>query len=269
MNDLAFNLLLCAGALAVYFGAVMAASLRLRNHSIVDTFWGPGFVMVAAISFLASTNAGGDPLRRITVLVLTAIWGLRLGAYIGRRNAGHGQDERYTALLKRKTGALVPYVLRTVYVPQAVVMFVVSLPVQIAMYQRAPLGLLGGAGIAVWCVGFFFEAVGDAQLARFKRDPANAGAIMDRGLWAWTRHPNYFGDCCVWTGLWLLALGSPPWRDPLGLFAVVSPVLMTYFLVNVTGKSLLEEGMRRSRGAAYEKYAARTSGFFPRPPRKP
>lgn len=263
MNALALNLLLCAMAVTVYFGAVMAVSLRLNNHSIVDVLWGPGFVLVAVVSYLASMHLGGDPLRRNTVLALTAIWGLRLGAYIGRRNAGHGQDERYTALLSSRTGALVPFLVRKVYAPQAVILFLVSLPVQIAMYQAAPLGVPGALGIAVWCVGFLFEAVGDAQLARFKKDPNNAGRIMDRGLWAWTRHPNYFGDCCVWAGLWLLSLGSP-----MGLFAVVSPVLMTYFLVNVTGKALLEKGMRKSRGEAYEQYAARTSGFLPRPPRR-
>ena len=222
MNPVVVNLLLCAAAVAVYFAAVMAASFRLHNHSIVDIFWGPGFVLVAAISYLASMHAGGDPVRRATVLVLTGVWGLRLGAYIGRRNAGHGQDARYTQLLSRRTGGIVGYVVRTVYGPQAVILYIVSLPVQIAMYERAPLSVLGIAGIAVWGVGFIFEAVGDAQLARFKSDPANAGQVMDRGLWAWTRHPNYFGDCCVWVGLWLLALGSP-----LGLLAVLSPLLMT------------------------------------------
>lgn len=261
--NLGVNLLICAAAVAVYFGAVMALSIRLRNHSLVDIFWGPGFVLVAAISYLASAHSGGDGVRRATVLALTAIWGVRLGAYIGRRNSGHGQDPRYTALLSRRTGGLLRFLLRTVYGPQALILFVVSLPVQAAMYQATPLGAIGAAGIAVWCVGFFFEAVGDAQLARFKADPANAGAVMDRGLWAWTRHPNYFGDSCVWFGLWLLALGHPA-----GLLTVASPALMTYFLVNVSGKALLEKGLRRSRGAAYEAYAARTSGFFPRPPRR-
>ena len=263
MNPIALNLLLCAAAVVVYFAGVMAASFGLRNHSIVDVFWGPGFVMVAAVSYVASMHAGGDPARRLTVLVLTAVWGLRLGAYIGRRNAGHGQDARYTELLSRRTGGVVGYVVRTVYGPQAVILFIVSLPVQIAMYESAPMGALDALGIAVWSIGFVFEAVGDAQLARFKKDPANAGRVMDRGLWAWTRHPNYFGDACVWVGLWLLALGHPA-----GLLTVISPVAMTYFLVNVTGKALLEKGMRRSRGAAYDDYVARTSGFFPRPPRQ-
>ena len=260
---LAANLLVCAVAVVAYFAAIMAAAIRLNRHAIVDVGWGPGFVMVALISYLASADHGGDATRRAVVLALTAVWGLRLATHIAVRNAGHGEDKRYTAILSRRTGSLVGYVARTIYVPQAVILFVVSLPVQLAMYESAPLRVLGAAGIAVWCVGFVFEAVGDAQLARFTADPANAGTVMDRGLWAWTRHPNYFGDACVWTGLWLLALGHPA-----GLLTIVSPVGMTYFLVNVTGKALLEKGMRRSRGAAYDDYVARTSGFLPRPPRR-
>lgn len=257
------NLLLCAAAVALYFAVVMAAALRLRKHAIVDVFWGPGFVLVALVSYLLSADVGGNGARRATVLALTAVWGLRLATHIAVRNAGHGEDKRYTAILARQTGSLVGYVARTIYVPQALILFVVSLPVQVAMYEAAPLGLLGLLGIAVWLIGFLFEAVGDAQLARFTRDPANAGKVMDSGLWAWTRHPNYFGDACVWVGLWLLALGHPA-----GLLTVISPVAMTYFLVNVTGKALLEKGMRRSRGAAYDDYVARTSGFLPRPPQR-
>lgn len=257
------NLAVCAVAVLLYFAAIMTLSIRRNDHSLVDIFWGPGFVLIAGISYLLSADSGGDPVRRATVLVLTAIWGLRLAGYLAARNLGHGQDKRYTAILERRSGGLIGYLIKTVYAPQAAVMFIVSVPVQIAMYQHRPLGVLGAVGIVVWCVGFLFETVGDAQLARFKRDPANAGHVMDRGLWAWTRHPNYFGDCCVWTGLWLLSLGHP-----IGLLAVVSPVLMSFFLVNVSGKALLEKNMRRSRGAAYDDYVARTSGFLPRPPRK-
>lgn len=257
------NVLICAVAVVVYFAVIMVTAIRIGRHAIVDVFWGPGFVMVAAISYLASAGSGGDDVRRATVLALTAIWGLRLGAHIGIRNAGRGEDKRYTAILDRRTGNLAGYVARTVYLPQALILLLVSLPVQLAMYESAPLGLLGGLGVAVWTVGFLFEAVGDAQLARFTRNPANDGRVMDTGLWSWTRHPNYFGDACVWFGLWLLALGHPA-----GLLTVVSPAAMTYFLVSVTGKALLEKGMRRSRGAAYDDYVARTSGFLPRPPRR-
>ena len=241
----------------------MAVSIKVHNQSIVDIFWGPGFVLVAAVSYLASRHGGGDDVRRLVVLVLTAIWGIRLGLHIGIRNIGHGEDPRYVAILSRRSGSLVGFVARTIYLPQAVILFVVSLPVQLAMYQKATLGIVGAVGIAVWALGFLFEAVGDYQLARFKKDSANAGQIMDRGLWAWTRHPNYFGDVCVWVGLWLLALGHP-----VGLLAAVSPLVMGFFLVRVSGKALLEKNMRRSRGPAYDAYVARTSGFFPRPPRR-
>lgn len=258
------NLLLCAVAVLVYFAAVMALSFRLRNHSLIDIFWGPGFVLVALVSYLASVQSGGDPVRRMTVLALTGIWGIRLAVHLAVRNIGHGQDKRYTALIGDRTSGLLGYLVRTVYGPQAAILFIVSLPVQFAMYERSPLGILGALGMLVWAIGFLFEAAGDAQLTRFRNDPANAGRVMDRGLWAWTRHPNYFGDVCVWVGLWLIALGSP-----LGLITIISPAVMAYFLVNVTGKALLEKSLRRSRGAAYEQYVARTSGFLPRPPRRP
>lgn len=241
----------------------MALSIRVRNQSIVDIFWGPGFVLVAAVSYLASRHSGGDDVRRLVVLALTAIWGIRLGLHIGIRNVGHGQDPRYDAIMSHRAGSLAGYVARKIYIPQAVILYLVSVPVQFAMYQRAPLGIVGALGIAVWVIGFAFEALGDLQLTRFKKDPANAGQIMDRGLWAWTRHPNYFGDVCVWVGLWLLALGHPA-----GLVTVISPLLMGFFLVKVSGKALLEKNMRRSRGPAYDAYVARTSGFFPRPPRR-
>ncbi|TQM62230.1 DUF1295 domain-containing protein [Humibacillus xanthopallidus] len=257
------NILLSIIAVAALMAVVMGVSIRAKNHSLIDIFWGPAFVVVAVVSYLASAGSVGDSTRRLVVLVLTAVWGLRLGLHIGRRNRGHGEDPRYTALMRHQTGSLVGYLVRKVYGLQGLLVVVVSLPVQVAMYESAPLGLLGGVGIAVWLVGFVFEAVGDQQLTRFKADPANEGRIMDRGLWAWTRHPNYFGDACIWVGLFLLALGSP-----VGLLTVVSPIVMTTLLVSYSGKALLEKGMRRKRGAAYDDYIERTSGFFPRPPRR-
>jgi steroid 5-alpha reductase family enzyme len=257
------NILISIIAVAALMAVVMGVSIRAKNHSLIDIFWGPAFVVVAVVSYLVSAGSEGDSTRRLVVLVFTAVWGLRLGLHIGRRNRGHGEDPRYTALMRHQTGSLVGYLVRKVYGLQGLLVVVVSLPVQVAMYESAPLGLLGGLGIVVWLVGFVFEAVGDQQLARFKADPANEGRIMDRGLWAWTRHPNYFGDACVWVGLFLLALGSP-----VGLLTVVSPIVMTKLLVSYSGKALLEKGMRRKRGAAYDDYIERTSGFFPRPPRR-
>jgi steroid 5-alpha reductase family enzyme len=240
----------------------MAYALRRNEQSIVDTVWGLGFVVVAIVSFLLSSG-DGNATRRWLVLALTAVWGLRLGAYIFLRNRGKGEDPRYAALLRRNQGRLVPYVIRTIYWPQGAIMWVVSLPVQVAMYETGAPGVVTWIGVALWAVGLAFEAIGDAQLARFKADPANAGRLMDRGLWAWTRHPNYFGDSVVWFGLFLLACSH--WA---GLITVIGPVLMTHMLVNKSGKALLERRMSRARGEAYAAYVARTSGFFPRPPRR-
>jgi steroid 5-alpha reductase family enzyme len=262
--NLLINLLVTAVAVAATMLATMAYALRTKTQSVVDTVWGLGFVVIAVVSFTASAVAGeGLTARRAILLVLTTVWGLRLGAYIHTRNRGQGEDPRYAALMRRNTGPVAPYVLRTIYWPQGAIMWVVSLPVQVAMYENTGLGVLTWAGIVVWTVGFLFESVGDRQLARFKADPAKAGKVMDRGLWAWTRHPNYFGDATVWWGLFLVACSH--WA---GLLTVVGPVLMTHMLVSRSGKALLERRMGRRRGPEYADYLARTSGFLPWPPKR-
>ncbi|ROO86446.1 steroid 5-alpha reductase family enzyme [Actinocorallia herbida] len=259
------NLAGTALAVAVAMGLTMAYALRTRTHSVVDVVWGLGFVVIALTSFaLSGVQGEGVTGRRVLVLALTALWGLRLGAYIFRRNHGKGEDPRYAALLRRNKGPVVPFVLRHIYFAQGWIMWMVSLPVQVAMYQNASLGVLTWLGVAVFAVGFLFESVGDRQLARFKADPANQGKVMDRGLWGWTRHPNYFGDSVVWWGLFLVACSH--WT---GLLTVIGPAFMTHLLVNRSGKALLERQMARRRGQEYTDYLARTSGFFPRPPRRP
>ncbi|WP_337191931.1 DUF1295 domain-containing protein [Nocardioides flavescens] len=264
-GDLVLNLFVAAAAVIVLVGGVMAYSVATRNHSVIDIWWGPGFVVVAAVSYVVSalTGGDGDDTRRLVVLLLTAVWGVRLGLHIGIRNRGHGEDPRYTALMRHQKGNLVVFLVRKIYGLQAFLLWFVSLPVQVAMYESASLGVIGAIAIVLWVVGFGFEAIGDWQLTRFKADPANKGAIMDRGLWAWTRHPNYFGDTVVWFALWGLALGH--W---VGLLTVVAPLVMMRLLTSFSGKALTEKGMRRSRGAAYDDYVARTSGFFPMPPRR-
>ncbi len=258
------NLGVTALAVALTMLATMAVSLRTRVFSGIDIVWGLGFVVIAAVSALTSfLQDAGDPAVRLIALALTAVWGLRLGLYIFSRNRGHGEDPRYAALMRKNEGKVVPFVVRTIYWPQGSIMWVVSLPVQFAMYQTAGVTFFTYAAVAVWLVGFLFETVGDAQLSRFKADPANQGKIMDRGLWGWTRHPNYFGDATVWWGLFLLACSH--WS---GLLTVVGPLLMTHMLVNKSGKALLERQMSRRRGPEYTAYVARTSGFFPRPPRR-
>ncbi|KPI07517.1 protein of unknown function DUF1295 [Actinobacteria bacterium OK074] len=239
--------------------ATFAVALRVGVHRIVDVAWGIGFTVVAATAFALSTG-NGDGVRRLLVTSLTAAWGLRLAVHIARRGRGHGEDPRYEALLARAPGSRNAYALRMVYLVQGALVWLVSLPVQAAQYVPGPPSPLAWAGAALWAVGLGFEAVGDAQLARFRADPANRGRIMDRGLWAWTRHPNYFGDFCVWWGLFLLACDCAP----AAAVSVVSPVVMSLLLTRGSGKRLLERHMAARPG--YADYAARTSGFLPRPP---
>ncbi len=255
-------LAVAALAVVVLMALVMLISIRTSNWSVVDTFWGLGFVVIAISSYLISRGHGDDA-RRLVALLVPLVWGLRLAGYIHWRNHGKPEDPRYTALLRRRTGPLVPFVIRTIFVAQGSVLWVVAIPISVAMFVTAPVDWITWLGVALAALGLFFEAVGDAQLARFKADPANAGKIMDRGLWSWTRHPNYFGDLCVMFSLWLIACGS--W---VGAATVFAPVLMTYMLIQKTGKRMLDRRMAKTRGEAYQVYAARTSGLVPRPPRK-
>nr|WP_237536642.1 DUF1295 domain-containing protein [Streptomyces sp. SID5785] len=238
-----------------------ALALRTGTHRIVDSAWGVAFTAVAVVSCVASAGTG-DPGRRVLVTVLTAVWGLRLAVHIARRGRGHGEDPRYERLLAKAPGSRSAYALRTVYLLQGALVWLVSLPVQAAQYVPGPLTALAWTGTALWAVGLAFEAVGDAQLARFKADPASRGRIMDRGLWSWTRHPNYFGDFCVWWGLYLIACES----SAAAAVCLVSPVVMSLLLTQGSGKRLLERHMADRPG--YAAYRARTSGFFPRPPRR-
>ncbi|MFE3634980.1 DUF1295 domain-containing protein [Streptomyces sp. NPDC059168] len=258
----ALNLARAAAAVLAVMLVTFAVAVRAGVHRIVDVAWGIGFTAVAAVTFASSTGHG-DPVRRVLVTALTALWGLRLAVHIARRGRGHGEDPRYEAMLARAPGNRNAYALRMVYLLQAALVWLVSLPVQAAQYVPGPPSLLTWAGAALWAAGLAFEAVGDAQLAGFKADPANRGRIMDRGLWAWTRHPNYFGDFCVWWGLYLLACDSPA----AAAVSLVSPVVMSVLLVRGSGKRLLERHMAGRPGWAA--YQARTSGFFPRPPRRP
>ncbi|MFS0696832.1 DUF1295 domain-containing protein [Streptomyces nitrosporeus] len=260
-DALAVSLAACAAAAGAVLLATFAVAGRRGPHRVVDIAWGLAFGAVAVVTWLLSAGHGDDG-RRLVVATATAVWGLRLAAHIARRSRGHGEDPRYTALLDKAPGNRTLYALRTVYLGQAALVWLISLPVQAASYSSAPLGPPAFCGIALWALGFAFEAVGDHQLARFKADPANRGRIMDRGLWAWTRHPNYFGDGLVWWGLYLLACTA--WQPALAV--LVSPVLMTLLLTVGSGKRLLEKHMAHRPG--YAAYAARTSGFLPLPPRR-
>ena len=254
------NLVLAAAAALAVMLATFAVALRKDMHRVVDTAWGIGFTVVALVTFLASAGEGDDG-RRILVTVLTSVWGVRLAAHIARRGRGHGEDPRYAALLAKAPASRRRYALRVVYLSQGALVWLVSLPVQAAQYVPGPMTAFAWAGTALWAVGLFFESVGDAQLLRFKADPANRGRIMDRGLWRWTRHPNYFGDFCVWWGLFLLACDA----GASAAVSVVSPLVMSHLLISGSGKPMLERHMSQRPGFA--EYAARTSGFFPLPPK--
>ncbi|MGA5360675.1 DUF1295 domain-containing protein [Streptomyces purpurascens] len=249
-----------AGAALAVMLVTFAIAVRKGLHRIVDVAWGLGFTAVAAVTFAASAGTG-DPGRRILVTVLTAVWGLRLARHIARRGRGHGEDPRYEEMLAKAPGSRNLYALRIVYLLQGALVWLVSLPVQAAQYITGPMTAWAAAGACLWAAGLFFEAVGDAQLARFKADPENKGRIMDRGLWRYTRHPNYFGDFCVWWGLFLIACDAPA----AAAAVLVSPVVMSLLLTKGSGKRLLERHMAERPG--YAAYAARTSGFFPLPPR--
>jgi steroid 5-alpha reductase family enzyme len=253
-------LALSLAALAALMLALWALSLRLRDVSIVDPVWGPAFVLVAVVCALAGD---GDGARRWLLVALTAAWGLRLGAHLlARKRREHGEDRRYAAMRSaRGARGFALWSLVAIFLLQGALVAVVSLPLQVAAGRPGGLGLLVIPGLVVYALGLGFEAVGDEQLRRFKADSRNHGQVMDRGLWRYTRHPNYFGDACVWWGLWLIALpaGGTWWT-------VVSPVLMTLLLVRVSGKALLERDLVLRR-PGYGDYIRRTSGFFPLPPR--
>lgn len=257
-SELARLLLPAATAILALMVGTWAVSVIVRNASIVDVIWGPAFVLLAAI---ALALGDGTAERRWLVLALVAIWGLRLGAHIARRNIGKGEDRRYRAFRERWGARFWWVSLFTVFLLQAAIVLVVALPILGAGAGRAPLGLLDALGVLVWVVGFAFEAIGDAQLARFRRDPANRGRVLDRGLWRYTRHPNYFGDATLWWGLGLIgAAGAGPW-------VLVGSALMTFLLVRVSGVALLERDIAERR-PEYAAYVRRTSSFLPRPPRR-
>jgi len=253
----------CAAALAVLLAITYAAARALRRHSVIDVAWGFGFAVVAAVSF-AWSSGHGNTATRVLLLVLPVSWGVRLGSYIGYRQRGAAEDPRYTDLLDRaqeKSPGVGRNVLaiRRIYLLQGVSMLSISMPVQVGMYLPRGPGGFAWAGLGVWVIGVFFEAVGDRQLARFKADPANKGRIMNRGLWAWTRHPNYFGDACAWWGVYLVVAAQWP-----GWVTVFAPLAMNLLLARGTGKATLERHMHDRPGFA--EYVRSTSGFFPSPP---
>lgn len=244
-------------AVFIFFNCLFVAALKLRDNSIVDIGWGIGFILVTVVTLAYSGTL--DP-RQILVAVLVLIWGLRLAIRIYRRNRGKGEDFRYRKWREdwgehwRRRAYLF------VFVGQGAMMLLITIPIMLVnTYSGPPLGWLDLVGVAVWCFGFYFEAVGDRQLDVFLRDPANRGKVMDRGLWRYTRHPNYFGEVTQWWGVFLIVL-SVQW----GWLGVIGPITITTLIVAYSGIPLLEKSMMQN--PAYVEYAQRTSVFFPLPP---
>jgi steroid 5-alpha reductase family enzyme len=196
------------------------------------------------------------------VFVLTALWGLRLGGHLLRRKLGDpDEDRRYASMRERRGSRFVPWSLVAIFGLQGLLVLIVSLPLQVGAERGAGLDATVIPGVILFVIGFLFEAIGDAQLTRFKADPGHQGQVMDRGLWRYTRHPNYFGDFCVWWGLWLIVLpaGGTWWT-------LIGPVVMSILLIRVSGAALLERDISERR-PQYAEYIKRTSAFFPWPPR--
>jgi steroid 5-alpha reductase family enzyme len=238
--------------------AVWLLSLARNDASVIDPFWGLGFLAVT----VASCAGNGLVPRTALLLILVAVWSLRLSVYLLWRNWGHGEDRRYVKM-REKHGRRFWWVsLFSVFLLQGVILWFVSMPIQVAAARSlsTPFSALDVAGIAIWGVGFFFETVGDWQLARFKAAPEHSGRVMDRGLWRYTRHPNYFGDCCVWWGLYLVSVAGGAW------WTVLSPIFMSILLLAVSGVSLLESTIGERR-PGYDAYKAQTNSFFPGPRR--
>jgi steroid 5-alpha reductase family enzyme len=251
-----------------YMVILWIVSLILKNSSIVDIFWGLGFVVVGWAYFLLTD---GPLARKLLIMALVTIWGLRLSTHILVRNWGKEEDFRYRQW-RNEHGARWWWVsFFQVFLLQGFLLWVISMPLLVAQMGTSLLaGILGPVpqhltvfdviGAMLWTLGFFFEAVGDAHLARFIRNPANRGKLLTSGVWSYTRHPNYFGDAAQWWAYFLIAGAAGGW------WTVFSPLLMTYLLTRVSGVAMLEKSLSKEK-PGYAEYTARTNAFWPWLPR--
>ncbi|MGC9346964.1 MAG: DUF1295 domain-containing protein [Anaerolineae bacterium] len=249
-----------AGGILALMVVLWIVSLIMENASIVDIFWGPGFVLANWIYFALGDGA---VTRSWFISILVTIWGLRLGGYILWRNSGKGEDFRYRRWREESMASWWWASLFKIFLLQGLLMWIVSAPLVVVHAAGGPTKLiwLDGIAVALWGAGFLFEAIGDLQLARFKVDPANEGQVLDRGLWRYTRHPNYFGDAVQWWAYYLIAIVSG------GAWTIFSPILMTVLLVRVSGAALLERSLKDTK-PAYREYIESTSAFVPWFPRQ-
>ena len=255
-------LLINAAVLVLGMALLWQIAVRIGDVSFIDAVWGGGMGVLALVSWV---QVGGGPGARATLIAgMATVWATRLAWHLFTRWRAHGEDPRYAKMLgkARAQGRFGSAALKLVFAPQALLLFVTCLPAQLGILASglpAPVGGLAMAGAGLWLVGIVFEAVGDWQLNRFRADPANKGRVLDTGLWRYTRHPNYFGDACVWWGIWLAAADAGPW---VALASVIGPVFLTFTLTRWSGKPLLEKDMA-DRRPGYAEYVQRTSGFVP------
>ncbi len=241
--------------------ALWVVSIRIRDASIIDIFWGPGFGIVALTTFVLTDKPGPSGLL---LTAFACLWSIRLGTHLAGRWLSHGrkEDARYVAMRKKAGTSFGIRSLMTVYALQGALMWLVSMPLQIGISQSmgASFSYFTALGCLIFTAGFVIEALADAQLRDFKADPTNDGKIMSQGVWAWSRHPNYFGNACLWWGLFLIAAGAP-----YGLYTIVSPIVMTFLLLRVSGVALLERQMLRGK-PDYVEYQRSVNAFVPLPP---
>jgi len=241
-----------------YMTTWFVLSILKKRNDIADIAWGLGFVLLAWVSFAISESMSS---RGILVGVLVTVWGTRLAWHIYSRNRGKPEDYRYAAWRKEWGSSFFVRSFFQVYMLQGVLLYLVVMPVLFINYSRAgSIGLLDLVGCAVWITGFLFESFGDAQLARFIKDPANKGKLIQSGLWQYTRHPNYFGEVTQWWGIWLIALSVPG-----GWMSIIGPITITFLILKVSGIPMLEKKMAEK--PEFADYSKRTSMFIPLPPR--
>lgn len=268
MTALAPMLLINAVALFAAILLLWRYSVKIKDVSFIDAFWPFGMVLLAWATWAQSGAPGA---RSHLLLGLTTLWGMRLAWHLWTRWRAHGEDPRYTKIMASTTAkkgwSWSKTALLSVFLIQAPLLFITCLPAQLGIWAsdggRTVVGPLAAFGALIALIGIAFETIGDAQLNRFRSDSANNGKVLDTGLWRYTRHPNYFGDACTWWGIWLVAAetGMPGW------ISIIGPIFLTFTLTKWSGKPLLEKGMKKTR-PEYAAYIARTSGFFPWPPKK-
>ena len=256
MENISIIFLYTLSIAVLFMGVGWIVSLIINNVTVVDSLWGLGFPLIAWVTFFLSN---GYVVRKILITILVTIWGLRLSIYLTWRNWGMGEDPRYKKMRERAGNQFRVKSLYMVFLLQAVLMWLISLSLQYGQMASHPAELTSWdmAGILFWGVGFFFQAVGDWQLAEFKSRTENRGRVMDRGLWGYTRHPNYFGEALMWWGIFIITTAVP-----YGWWTIVSPVMITYLLLRVSGIPMTENVIKKSR-PGYEEYIKNTNSFIP------